>query len=417
VRVEVRDDGRGFDAPLDSAARASERFGIRGAVVEGLQDVGGTAEVMSADGAGTRVLITWAPSEPAVRVASHLPAASAFAIPLLLSFGLFTTAIVVLTRSQVADPGVAALSYGIFVGLSVLIGWSSMRGPLPWWVVCVVAGVSPLLYQLQSNSVAAGEHSPWSDWSSGAIVALFVVAAGAGPGWSWLVLLVCWLFIQGDMIHELFAEGTALILSAALFGRSTRHNAHEVEQYRAKEVAARAASAVAEQESAGIRGRYGALGESTAVYLLEGIADRSIDPESPAARHTAAIEERFIRTIMRVDPAQDSVRALASSLAVDARRRGVFLDVHLTESAPPPQTPTPGGRQSLEWAVTHTTTGGVARLSARTEGDDYVIRLIAPVPAELRDDARALPVPGLALDPSDDDMLWELRQKHGGVHD
>jgi hypothetical protein len=285
---------------------------------------------------------------------------------------------------------------------------------LPWWVVLTLAGIAPLMYQLQSRSTIE-PHGPWTDWSSASLVALFVVAAGAGPTWSWLALLVTWLFIQGDIVHELMAAGTAMLASAALFGRSTRRNAEEVNRARSRELAALAARADAEEGAAEIRRRYGALSESAARDLLDGIAAGTIDPDDPAARATAAMEERFIRTVMRVDPAMDGVHAFAADLAVAARRRGVFLDVDLTATPSPSQFPTPADRQSLAWAIESSETGGNARLSARTEGGDYVIRLIAPVVGDQRRQTRALPVRGVVLDPTDADMLWEIRQHLGGA--
>jgi signal transduction histidine kinase len=54
-RVEVVDDGRGFD-PAELAARPAGHFGLRG--LEGLvQDAGGAMQVVSADGDGTKVVV------------------------------------------------------------------------------------------------------------------------------------------------------------------------------------------------------------------------------------------------------------------------------------------------------------------------------------------------------------------------
>jgi signal transduction histidine kinase len=409
ARVEVRDDGRGFDSGADS-----KRYGIRGVIVDGVREVGGTAVVASAPDSGTRIIIEWLPDVARGPVASYLPASSAFAIPVVLSFGLFTTLVVVLTRGDIVQPGLALLAFALLVSISGFIAWLSVRGPLAWWAVLALAGTAPLIYQLQTQAVSS-PHGPWTDWSSAAIVALFVVAAAAGPGWAWLLLLVTWLFIQGDIVHELLAAGTAMLASAALFGRSTRRNADKVERVRSQEMAEVAARSVAEEGVSGIRRRYGALAESDAVELLDGIADGLLDPDDDATRSTAAMEEGFIRTVMRVDPALDGVHALASALAVEARRRGVFLAVDLTTACSPAQFPTVAGKQSLSWAIDSSRPGGVARLSARAEGPDYVIRLIAPIMGQHRDQTRALPVPGVVLDPSDPDMLWELRQALGGL--
>jgi signal transduction histidine kinase len=239
--VRVRDDGRGFDPAV-----ASTRDGLRGSVFESLAEVGGRARVESHPGGGTLVEMEWPAEVPSVSASAEPPAAGAFALPLLVIFGLFSTAIAVLTREDVNQPVLAALAWVLYIGLGILVAWSALRGPLPWWVVLTVAGVSPLVYQLQTQS-AVSTHGPWTDWSSAAIAALFVVVASAGPGYAWLVLLITWLFIQGDIVHELLAEGTALILSAALFGRSTRRNAAAVERARAQEVAERAGESIAGQ--------------------------------------------------------------------------------------------------------------------------------------------------------------------------
>jgi signal transduction histidine kinase len=59
LRVVVRDDGSGFDMQSVPA----ERLGVRVSIIERMANVGGTAEVVSAPGAGTVVTIRW-PAEP-----------------------------------------------------------------------------------------------------------------------------------------------------------------------------------------------------------------------------------------------------------------------------------------------------------------------------------------------------------------
>jgi signal transduction histidine kinase len=60
VRVEVVDDGVGFDR----SAVPSERLGVRRSILERLAAAGGTADVLSAPGAGTRVVLCWPDAEP-----------------------------------------------------------------------------------------------------------------------------------------------------------------------------------------------------------------------------------------------------------------------------------------------------------------------------------------------------------------
>jgi len=411
LRVSVRDDGVGFDAAV-----VSERFGLRGALIQAVAEVGGTSRVESAPGAGTTVVIEWQAPPRLTQIPPFRAASRAFALPLLISFGLFTTLIVVLTREQISQPAFALAAYVLFVAMAVLIGWWAARGEVPWWVVIVVVLVSPLIYQLQASSVL-DDHGQWADWSSGAIVALFIVAAGAGPSWAWLVLLVTWLLIQGDVLHELLAAGTALIFAAALFGRTTRRNAAAVEAAREQAALADAAKALSSASVRRMHNRYGALREAEVTPLLEGIAGGWVDPDDPDTQSTAALEERFIRTIVKVDPAVDAVHALAILLAVRAHDTGVFLDVDIPEDPARRVRESALGRESLTRAIECSQPGDEARLSARMEGESYVIRLLAPICPQHRAEMLQLPVPGAVMDPSEPDMLWELRDVDGGVDD
>jgi len=61
VHVEVGDDGAGFDL----AAIPAERLGVRRSIVERVVAVDGSAEVRTAPGSGTRVLLDWRPGAEA----------------------------------------------------------------------------------------------------------------------------------------------------------------------------------------------------------------------------------------------------------------------------------------------------------------------------------------------------------------
>jgi len=221
------------------------------------------------------------------------------------------------------------------------------------------------------------------------------------------------VFIQGDVIGELLSPGTAVLLAGGLFGRSTRRSAIVYERARVEELAQQTALTIAAEGVHRLHRRYGALRESRAVELLEGIADGRLDPDDPAIRREAALEERFIRTVVRVDPALDPVHALATSLAVRARRGGVFLDVDLSQTAAAQRDGWVAVKGSLIRAVECSLPGMVARLSARPEDSSYVIRLLAPISRGKREAMTHLAVPGIVVDPADHDdlmMLWEIRQ-------
>jgi signal transduction histidine kinase len=60
VQVEVADDGSGFDVD----AVPTERLGVRRSIIERVASAGGLAEIRTAPGSGTRIVLTWpAPAE------------------------------------------------------------------------------------------------------------------------------------------------------------------------------------------------------------------------------------------------------------------------------------------------------------------------------------------------------------------
>lgn len=62
VRITVQDDGRGFDPSSVAAAR----LGVRVSIIERVRAVGGTAEIRSAPGCGTTVVLEWSPDSDVV---------------------------------------------------------------------------------------------------------------------------------------------------------------------------------------------------------------------------------------------------------------------------------------------------------------------------------------------------------------
>ena len=61
IQVEVGDDGAGFEL----AAVPTERLGVRVSILERMSSAGGHAEITSAPGSGTRVVLSWPDERPA----------------------------------------------------------------------------------------------------------------------------------------------------------------------------------------------------------------------------------------------------------------------------------------------------------------------------------------------------------------
>ena len=172
--------------------------------------------------------------------------------------------------------------------------------------------------------------------------------------------------------------------------------------------------------------RYSALEQSHAAALLTGIADGSIDPTSDEVRAACAEEERFIRSVMRLDSSRGALPAFALRMACAAHRQGIALDIDIPEAGTPgtdgPAAERRGagaqeldrGLVELEASVTsllpHIRALEPARLTARVEGEELVVRVV--VPAVIGDGVSAASeAVSVTIDAAGPMTMWELR--HG----
>ncbi len=375
--VEVRDDGSGFDAQ-----KSSSRFGLNSAIVEAMDDVGGEATVASAVGEGTCVRLTWSAS-PESRVSVVLgksaTSVNALGAPVLVSFGAFSLLSLILTISDFEFWGVAVAGFMIALACGILLVWFGRAGTLPPALVVGVCIATPLVYRFQQIGLGSGVGTPWTDWSSEAIVALLLIVAGTGPWWGFIAALAAWLLTQGDMLGELIRPGTAVIIAGALFARSVRANDRAYAAAMGQRLKEEASSIGDEVSIRALARRYRTLNESSAIRLLDGIANGRIDASEPEVRAACGLEEHFIRTVMRIDPAAGPLHALASQLASRAHHRGISLDVDIAESSGLRRGELLQLRASANRAISHATAGAPARLSARREKEVLIVRLVVTV--------------------------------------
>lgn len=332
--------------------------------------------------------------DEAVRFA---PSASALALPVLLAFGALSTLVATMTASFVRYPRVDLLALGILLATSVAVVLFSRRGGIGAWLVVLVAiaGIATARIHLMAEPSGA---SAWFDWASVGIAMLFFVVAAVGPWWAWAVVLVAWFALQGDVLSELLSSGTAILVAGALFGRTTRRNAARIEQARAAQHAQALASAVADASVRRLHLRYSALAESEALTVLEGVAAGRLSPEDPSVRRQAAVEERFVRNLVRVDPQAGPLQEIVGELARSARRAGLMLACDVGDVPLAATSGLPTLRSSLLTAVALARSGTDAALSARRESDEVVVRLSLEIPPSLTAAAEALAVPGTVLD-------------------
>ena len=408
--VRIEDNGIGLPAEPSEG-----RFGIADAIVGSMVEVGGSAVVRRRDDKGTEVVLTCrVRDDDAPKLDSVLaPAPADLAIPVLGAMLLYATALVIGTRADVDSVALNTGAFLVWVLLALLVGVASTRGRLGIPVLITAAAGAWLVYVMQESSLAPGTAG---GWSSPAIAGLFLVVAAAGPWWGWILLLVTWLAFQGDPLFELTQSGTAMIFIGALLGRSLRRNAQIAWQQRQEEIRQSDAAQVARRAIDRVHVRYRALSESTAPELLAAIARGEADPRTDDVREAAALEERFIRNVMRLDPQGGSLHRLASSLVVVAHRRGCLLDVEVVPDAPTGRDLDPEEEACLVRLMDGACRtmfcdgqgrGSTARFSVRREGDDVAVRLLVPLcapPVGHEDRARARV---LLVDPDDPaGALW-----------
>jgi signal transduction histidine kinase len=403
VRAQVQDDGIGFDP-----ARTEGRFGLSGAIVGPMEEVGGTARVESAPGAGTRVYLEWQQPMNAVPADERWPATPALVAPGVI-LGLYVAATVLVAWLQYDHPVVSVTDLSLIVVLATVVALAAPEAPLPWPLVVTVSALAPLLTLLERSGgagLAVGD-----GWLEAAVAGLFMVTAAIGPRLGWLLLVLAWVVGSGDLGVAL-SPATALILGGAVFGRSLRRDAWMLVRQRREAVGAESRLAIARESVDRVKARYDGLEESAAIGLLDGIMAGVIDPDDPAVREQAGLEESFLRNMMRVDPTADAVRAMVARLAASAHRRGTHLRIDL---AVPPgvRVAVPGGlAESLLAAVASSQVGSTARLTVRGGAGGVDLSLLVTIDAGERARMPDLEHPGVPsdpLDPADCDVIWEAR--------
>jgi Histidine kinase-, DNA gyrase B-, and HSP90-like ATPase len=410
VTVVVRDDGSGFDVPGTPPGLGLTRS-VRGV----MEQVGGRAEIVSEPGEGTTVTLTWAPgttSLTARRLAADVTDAVRRVAPVLLvPSAVLAMASLLVSLPMYEQPGLAVGAFALWLAVATALVIASLRGRIGWVLTLATAVATPLIHDVEEAAHTA-EPGLWSSWSSEALLALLIVVVLAGPRWGWPVALASWWATQDFKVLEFVQPGGALLVTACLFAIVTRREARRYEEAVAEAAMLQAHLEGMRESERRSRSRYRGLA-ATALPLLVDLADGTLDAADPQVRLRCREEERYARSLVRVDPEWGPVHGLATRLVELARDRGVVLDADIRDDLPAGYQVEAARlarvEQQLGLVVAALPRGpSEPRLTAGAEPGGVVVRLVAAEPSRLP------PTPDLLVDVDADEgqALWEAVLPH-----
>lgn len=419
-QVRVVDDGRGFDAGLHG-------YGLRVVVEEGVRLHGGDSSIESRPGVGTTVTLDVPLTGNPMEVEGGGEGSTrAIALPVLGAFGAFTIYSIGATWQYVTVPWANLGALVVFAAMVIAILFPisvNRRDDLPWWSLAVVLLGVPLMTRLEF--LAAPGPNPSGDWTSEAGAAILFVIVATGPWWVLPAAVLSWFIAQEMNWIELTQPGTIVIVVAAILGWQLRRAKARTANVEDEVTEVQQALGASQQRLANVRDRYRDVDSSGLIGLLEGIANGSIDPADERVRRTCALEERMIRSVMRLNPESVRFHKDLVAMATAARDAGVDLSISIVEGVP-----SDVSLRTLDDALQLlrvTRPGSQARASLVREDDSYVFRLIADVdleqPAHLPASAEILDTNVVALEqrwgisvPSTSLVRVDTqRSGHGGV--
>lgn len=190
VAVTISDEGAGFDP----AGVGPARSGLRNSIRARMANAGGHAEIISAPGRGTSVVLTWSPPHPAgVPVTDPLawarrmlPRPLPIFVGLMLPVLLLDLIAVCLRWPDMRWQGAAVAVLGGFTGLAVLsaryLSQMRMTGP----AAVGLAAANTVLAAVAFLAVAPGTTDSLAYWAagvSGIVVAAIYFTRGRYPAW------------------------------------------------------------------------------------------------------------------------------------------------------------------------------------------------------------------------------------------
>lgn len=253
-------------------------------------------------------------------------------LPILSVWFLFSVLSVWLTWTQFSSPLYNVFALFLYFVVVIFAIRQSRTGPVRTSLIIVGSLSAIVIYEMNERSGSA-VGTPWTDWSSEAIVVLFLSFAAAGTWWAWIAVGSVWLLIQQNFPLEFVAPGFLLIMAGAFLGMQLRRT--DRVRIAAIRESTNDAVAVAFSEklaASKIEEVLGVVPEST-ILLLTQISEGSLDPWVKPVQSECAVAESHLRRMIFHTPTKiDPIFILSRDLSQGALDQGILLDFSLDEN-------------------------------------------------------------------------------------
>ena len=399
ILVTVADEGAGFDP----ARVNGHRYGVTRSILERLTRAGGSAEVISCPGNGTRILLTrpFAVTADTVGDVETINTGvgtglrwSVVVMNLIILFGLDVPRLVT-NRQDYRSVAVQVLTLVVLMAVTLVVAWHLWRkrplGMLRWPLVAVVFAVSALCTEAIPPDLRLGM-AHWSEGDAAWTLLLLVLDYRVAVIAVALVAHYAMTFTQtalggGAAITVAEAVNATVVvfsyqLAVGVVTVVLRPVAVTAAAVTYREERLRTERAVAEQVHRDRTERYAALADSTAP-LLAALASGEADPGDPVFRRACAVEAARVRRLLAEDTSVPDQLSHELRACVElAERNGIT--VHFAERGERPQVPKSVRRALTDPAVAAlATAASTARVTVVGAADEVTVSVVADAPREL----------------------------------
>lgn len=343
VSVRIEDAGRGF-----VTQRKDGRHGITDSILGRMHDVGGHARVESEPGAGTTVVLSWAPrpDEYAASGAAAFSVVRRFypaVVTAILPFAVGLLWTEAWLAATLASPAAGWIAIVVTIGVFASLAAKALRHGLTWrdsLIATVAAWGATFLNGLALPSSGQVGHYLWM---SGGAVILMALVSQFRPPWESVVIGIG---IQAEVAYsciQAFGIRDAIIfhlptLTLPLLCTAVALTVRWILESMARAIGRSEANVVRGLEVSSDRGafmeelnrRVGRRHEAVGLFI-DGVASGAIDIDDPVVRARAAELERTIRESLFAPPEGILDHALRR-----VRDAGVTLEVRVSGDVPPP---------------------------------------------------------------------------------